>query len=131
MQLDGFQEVSQVLRAGVYALCHRGQVVYVGKAKTLLSRVAAHRSMWGKARRGQAIPDWIPIKGILFDECFIRTCRTDQLDALEREMINKYKPKFNILLKTGEKITAPIALTVNGISIDLNQPATGGLERRV
>ena len=35
MQLEGFTDVSTLLRAGVYALCKRGVVIYVGKSKSL------------------------------------------------------------------------------------------------
>lgn len=125
MRLEGFEDISTVLRAGVYALAYRGAVVYVGKSKSLYSRIYAHRSMWTKARQGKKPPAWWPssVKGILFDEVHIRPCRLDQLDALEQELINRYKPRYNVQLKAPGPITAPIPLTINGVALCLNQPS--------
>lgn len=128
MELSGFLAISPVLRAGVYALAYRGEVVYVGRSKAMLARVYTHRSVWQAKRRGK-VPSWLPVKGILFDEVFIRPCRVDQLDALEREMINLYKPRYNELLKSSE----PVGLTglrIRGVELQLNRPAEP-VQRRV
>lgn len=115
---------------GVYALGQRGTVVYVGKAKCLLSRIAAHRSMWGRQQKGTSVPSWMPIKGIPFDEVHTFPCRVDQLATVEAAMIEKYKPRYNKVLKTPGTTTAPIALTINGVSLGLNRPSAPALPRR-
>lgn len=115
--MEGFVEVSAILRTGVYALVKDGTVVYVGKAKAMLQRVYAHKNLYASRSKK---PDWMPIKGILFDEVWVRPCRQDLVDELEREMINLYKPRYNKLLKTPGKTLAEIPLVVGGVSLRLN-----------
>lgn len=98
--LAGFVNVSEVLRSGVYALVHRGEVVYVGKAKAMLTRVYSHRRAWGdKRQKARELPSWFPIKGIMFDEVWVQPVALADLDRVEREMIARYRPRHNILLK--------------------------------
>ena len=130
MELGGFTNVSDILRSGVYALLLKGTVVYVGKSKNLYSRIYTHRSLYNKKRRGAALPEWMPVKAMKFDEVHIRPCHVDLLDKLEYEMINLYKPKYNSALKNGLKIATPIILTIGGASVTLNEPRTH-LERRI
>ena len=54
--LEGFIEVTPILRAGVYALVREGAVVYVGQSKKPLQRISAHKSNWGR----KAMPAWMP-----------------------------------------------------------------------
>lgn len=129
MELSGFISVSEVLKSGVYALVHHGVVVYVGKSKTMLARIYTHRAQWGK----KSMP-WLPVKGILFDEVFVRPCPLHLLDALEYDMINLYKPRHNIQLKHFGKSTAPVELVINGITLHLNRPRPSGqpiIDRRL
>jgi len=120
MQLEGFQDVSILLRAGVYALCKRGIVIYVGKSKSLYARIYTHKHFANRGAKGKAVPSWLPVKGIQFDEVFIRHCTLEALDDLEREMINLYKPKYNESLKNGLKVRAPINLVIGGIVLQMN-----------
>lgn len=103
--LEGFIDVSAILRCGIYALIRDGAVVYVGQSKKMLSRVSAHKSNWGR----KATPVWMPasLRGVLFDEVHVLPCRVEDLDRLERALINLYKPKYNIQHKTAEPV--PIA----------------------
>lgn len=122
MNLDGFDDVTEIMRCGVYALVSKGKVIYVGKSKGMLARVYTHRQNWIARRRGRGIPDWLtPVKGILFDEIHVCPCSLDRLDSVEREMIDRYKPKYNEQLKTQEKITAPINIVVGGVALTLNE----------
>jgi excinuclease UvrABC nuclease subunit len=117
VEIEGFTSAGQILRSGVYILVHRGVIVYIGKSKSMLGRIYAHRSMWGtKAKRRV---DYLP-KGILFDDVFIRPCPVDLLDELEFEMINIYKPRLNIKLKTPGASDRPFSLNVNGTELKLN-----------
>lgn len=95
--LEGFINVSAILRCGVYALVREGVVVYVGQSKKPLARVSAHRSNWGR----KAMPAWMPasLRGVLFDEVHVLPCKVEQLNELEKALINLYKPKYNIALK--------------------------------
>lgn len=97
MELEGFADVSAMLQGGVYALVHRGVVVYVGKSKMMLGRVYNHRSTWG--RKSQKAVGLKPIKGILFDSIWVRPCPSDAIDDLEYRMINLYKPRYNSMLR--------------------------------
>jgi len=131
VQLEGFTAVSEILRSGVYALAYKGEVVYVGKSKAMLARVYTHRQVWAQKRKGNT-PAWLNVKGILFDSIFVRPCHPDQIDALEREMINTYKPKHNELLKAPGPVTGSITLTINGRTISTSATkAVVGVERRV
>lgn len=129
MELGGFINASEILRSGVYALVWKGEVVYIGKSKAMLVRIYSHRS----AARGKS-PSWLPVKGIVFDEVHIRPCSLAVIDELEYQMINLYKPKYNILLKHTGKSSAPITLNINGLAISLNaQPSRPApqIERRI
>lgn len=103
--LEGFINVSVVLRCGVYALVRAGVVVYIGQSKKMLSRIEAHRSNWGR----KSVPAWMPVslRGVLFDEVHVLPCRVEDLDHLERALIELYKPKYNIQHKT----PAPVEIT--------------------
>lgn len=129
MQLSEFTEVSVILQPGVYALCMKGQVIYVGKAKNLYSRIYTHRNLSKKDRKS---PSWMPqsLKGIRFDQVFVLPCHVDRLDQLEHDMINKYKPKYNISLKNGLKVKVEIPLRINGITLTLNRPTPEPMVRR-
>lgn len=132
LALEDFTDASLILRAGVYALCHRGVVIYVGKTKSMLTRIYTHKNMWSaKRRKGVSIPSWLPVPGIMFDQIFIRPCAVEALDSLEAAMINKYKPRYNINLKNNLKVAAPIHLIVNGVTLGLNAPQVEPIERRI
>lgn len=132
LRLEGFEDVSGLLHAGVYALVAKQVVIYVGKSKALLPRVYTHRQNYINKRKGK-VPEWLtPVKGMFFDELFVRPCRIEELDALEREMIERYKPRYNQLLKTQELVTCPVPLQIGGVVLTLNaKPATLGIERRI
>ena len=130
MQLDDFTDVSTLLRSGVYALCKRGVVIYVGKAKGLYSRIYTHKHFANRGAKGLKVPDWLPVKGIQFDEVFIRPCHVDDLARLEAEMINLYKPRYNQSLKNGLKVALPATITIAGVEIQMSVPPPPQIERR-
>lgn len=128
--LEGFTDVSLLLRAGVYALCKRGVVIYVGKSKSLYSRIYTHKHFANRGAKGRKIPDWLPVKGIQFDEVFIRPCVLEDLDKLEYEMVNLYKPRYNQSLKNNLK--APLTtIFVAGVQLNLSAPPRPQVERRL
>jgi excinuclease UvrABC nuclease subunit len=134
MQLEGFVDVSPLLKAGVYLLAAKGKVIYVGKSRAMIARIYTHRNLYISKRKGRQTPEWLsPVKGIYFDEVLIRPCMLEALDALEREMIDRYKPRLNQMLKTQEKIVAPINLVIGAVSLTLNKASPPGphLARRL
>lgn len=127
--IEGFIEVTTILRCGVYALVRDGAVVYVGQSKRMLSRIEAHRSQWARSTKA---PDWLPIKGILFDQVFIRPCRVEDLNTIERQLIDLYKPRFNVKLKAPTPTTTPMVMTLPcGTTIPLNHRPPVRFERRI
>ena len=127
--MDGFVDVSLVLRQGVYILLHQGVVVYVGKAKVMLGRVYSHRVKWGSKSR-KPVTGSIPAKGMLFDQVMIRPCFSTDIDALEAELIARHRPRYNTQLKSSippelNGLVARIVAGRGGIA-----PASPRLERR-
>lgn len=132
MHLDGFLDVSPTLRAGVYALVSHGRVIYVGKSKRMLSRIDQHRAAYSAKRRKGANASWITdtlgIPGLTFDEVHIRPCRLEDLDAIEREMIDRFQPQYNVRLRTPGRL--PEIMVVNGVSVSLVPAALPPITRR-
>lgn len=131
MNIEGFDDFSCMLRSGVYALGHKGKVVYIGKSRLMLRRIYQHRYNWGRAKKF-GHPTWLP-KGILFDEIFVRPCTLEQLDQLEYAMINLYKPRYNILLKEPTLVNEPFVVNIGKVQLKFNHTEAKplGIERRV
>lgn len=127
LALDGFVEVSPLLQCAVYALAKGGVVVYVGQSKKPLARIAAHRAQLGR----KSTPDWMPIRGVAFDQIFIRPCAPEALNALEAEMINLYKPRLNIRIKNKLPIDTPFTIRVGDHSLAINTRSCPPFERRI
>jgi excinuclease UvrABC nuclease subunit len=110
--LEGFVDVTAILRSGVYALLREGKVVYIGQSRKPLTRIESHRSMWG---RRQKAPAWMQamVKGMLFDEVHVLPCRIEDLDEVERAMIALYRPYYNIKLKPPQMVEVPAAEIIN------------------
>ena len=133
MILEGFTNISESLRCGIYALAMKGKVIYIGKSKCMLVRIYSHRN--AKSKKG-SLPSWFPVKGIAFDEVHVQPCHPDRLDKLEFDMINLYKPRLNINLKNNLAINIPHILRVGNIEILVAAQATvhpsiGKIERRI
>jgi len=126
LALDGFVEVSPMLQCAVYALAKDGVVIYVGQSKKPLARIAAHRAQLGR----KSTPDWMPIRGIAFDQIFLRPCRPEDLNALEAEMINLYKPRLNVRVKNRLPIASAFNLRMGDFTLQINRP-TSPFERRI
>ena len=126
--LEGFVNVSAILRCGIYALVREGTVVYVGQSKKMLARISAHKSNWGR----KAMPAWMPVslRGVLFDEVHVLPCRVEDLDRIERGLIDLYKPKYNIMHKAPGYIKTEFNITISGHTVPINRPAAK-FERRI
>ena len=123
MELEGFTDVSDSLRSGVYALCRKGVVIYVGKSKSMIGRINTHRRAWADRRKKESwINNVLGIPGLFFDEVHILPCPAHMLDYVEQAMIEKYRPHYNVQHAASGKIRAPIELVVMGQTLTLNKP---------
>ena len=96
-------------KPGVYVMHDvEGTVIYVGKAKNLKNRVSQYFRSSPKPSKVQAMID-----NIDDFEYFITASEMDAL-ALESNLIKKYQPFYNILLKDGKQFPY--------IKIDLKEP---------
>lgn len=94
-------------KSGVYVMKNAGgAVIYVGKAKSLKNRVSQYFRNSPKPSKVQAMVD-----NIDDFEYFITVSERDAL-ALESNLIKKYQPHYNILLKDG-KAFPYIAINMN------------------
>src|SRR5438874_1674063 len=83
------------LSAGVYLYKNaEGEVIYVGKAKNLRSRVASyfHEGRWEDAKTGTLVREAVDVE-------YIVVANNKEALALENNLIKQRKPRFNILLR--------------------------------
>src|SRR5271166_106181 len=81
--------------SGVYLYKNaEGEVIYVGKAKNLRSRVASyfHQGRWEDAKTGTLVRE-------AADVDYIVVANNKEALALENHLIKQKKPRFNILLR--------------------------------
>jgi excinuclease ABC subunit C len=71
-----------------------GEVIYVGKAKNLRSRVASyfHEGRWEDAKTGTLVREAVDVE-------YIVVANNKEALALENNLIKQRKPRFNILLR--------------------------------
>ncbi len=74
----------------------KGEVIYVGKAKNLFNRVKSYFVTGGTIKTNVMVPKIARI------ECIVVDSEVEAL-ILEAELIKKYKPRYNILLKDDKK----------------------------
>jgi excinuclease ABC subunit C len=81
--------------AGVYLYKNaEGDVIYVGKAKNLRSRVSSyfHQGRWEDAKTGTLVREAVDVD-------YIVVANNKEALALENHLIKQKKPRFNILLR--------------------------------
>src|SRR6202030_1849569 len=81
--------------AGVYLYKNaEGEVIYVGKAKNLRSRVSSyfHEGRWLDAKTGTLVREAVDVD-------YIVVANNKEALALENNLIKQRKPRFNILLR--------------------------------
>ena len=81
--------------AGVYLYKNaQGEVIYVGKAKNLRSRVSSyfHQGRWEDAKTGTLVREAVDVD-------YIVVANNKEALALENHLIKQKKPRFNILLR--------------------------------
>lgn len=119
--VEGFDDASALLNAGVYLLAWQGTVVYVGKSQMMLGRIYSHRVAWGRKSRLRKTA-LIPPKGILFDQVLYRRCPLHLVDELEASLITQYHPRYNTQLKSS--IPPELAMLVKHIVPSIAIPPT-------
>ncbi len=93
-------DLSQKIRSlpaspGVYLYKNaEGEVIYVGKAKNLRSRVSSyfHEGRWEDAKTGTLVREAVDVD-------YIVVANNKEALALENHLIKQKKPRFNILLR--------------------------------
>ena len=98
-QLKGAEVISQFVKRlpnspGVYRMFNaRGDVLYVGKAKSLKKRVASYAKMGGHTNRiARMIAETANME-------FVRTRTETEALLLEANLIKRLRPRFNVLLR--------------------------------
>jgi excinuclease ABC subunit C len=94
--MDLLQKIRTIpTEPGVYLYKNaEGDVIYVGKAKNLRSRVASyfHEGRWEDAKTGTLVREAVDIE-------YIVVANNKEALALENNLIKGRKPRFNILLR--------------------------------
>jgi excinuclease ABC subunit C len=94
--MDLLQKIRTVpTEPGVYLYKNaEGDVIYVGKAKNLRSRVASyfHEGRWEDAKTGTLVREVVDVD-------YIVVANNKEALALENNLIKQRKPRFNILLR--------------------------------
>src|SRR6202790_3181799 len=96
------------MEPGVYLYKNaEGDVIYVGKAKNLRSRVASyfHEGQWEDAKTGILVREAVDVD-------YIVVANNKEALALENNLIKQRKPRFNILLRD-DKTYPYIKLTLH------------------
>ena len=73
------------------------------------------------------------MRGVLFDQVFVLPCRVEDLDRIERGMIDLYKPRYNIALKAPGVTKTQMEIQLpSGARVPFNQAQpTPRFERRI
>src|SRR6266702_4389569 len=94
--MDLLQKIRTIpTEPGVYLYKNaEGEVIYVGKAKNLRSRVASyfHEARWEDAKTGTLVREAVDVD-------YIVVANNKEALALENNLIKQRKPRFNILLR--------------------------------
>jgi excinuclease ABC subunit C len=94
--MDLLQKIRSIpTEPGVYLYKNaEGEVIYVGKAKNLRSRVASyfHEGRWEDAKTGTLVREAVDVD-------YIVVANNKEALALENNLIKQRKPRFNILLR--------------------------------
>src|ERR1700691_3079906 len=107
--MDLLQKIRTIpAEPGVYLYKNaEGEVIYVGKAKNLRSRVASyfHEGRWEDSKTGTLVREAVDVD-------YIVVANNKEALALENNLIKQRKPRFNILLrddKTYPYVELPLA----------------------
>ena len=121
---DGFERLPHVWASGVYALVRSERVIYIGKATNIHSRIGHHISNMKSYQKGVAtFAMKTRRKFFVFDDIWFMPVPVEKLDQAEREMIRKYQPKYNIVLRVDPD------MTIDLVALGLAKPVAQVLRR--
>ena len=107
--MDLLQKIRTIpTEPGVYLYKNaEGEVIYVGKAKNLRSRVSSyfHEGRWEDAKTGTLVREAVDVE-------YIVVANNKEALALENNLIKQRKPRFNILLRD-DKTYPYVKLSLN------------------
>lgn len=84
-------DISGVLRPGVFLLGNHDRVIYVGKARCILAALANH-IVRNRVKRSV---EWFPIRSMIFDRIEIIPCDVARATTLAAALITLYNPLHN------------------------------------
>lgn len=118
----GAVDCSCLIRPAIYFLLHEGAVVYIGQSRMPIQRIYAHRSSWGKKKADE----WRrmgrkAVKAVIFDEVHLLRTTIENLDEVEQEMIQRYRPRYNVHHNRGVAIPPELAALVAELCAPLSQ----------
>jgi excinuclease UvrABC nuclease subunit len=126
---DGFVEVSQLLTVAVYALVSRGKVVYIGQSTQPLVRLFQHRLKAGERVCQQKAGK--RIERFPFDQIYIMSCTLAEVNQVERRLIAKHQPKYNILHRYEKIDFKSLVMSLAPVVDKSVHPTIGKMERRI
>jgi len=107
--MDLLQKIRTIpTEPGVYLYKNaEGEVIYVGKAKNLRSRVSSyfHEGRWEDAKTGTLVREAVDVE-------YIVVANNKEALALENNLIKQRKPRFNVLLRD-DKTYPYVKLSLN------------------
>lgn len=103
MILEGFTDISSLLRPAIYILLRDGEVMYVGKSKHPLFRIQSHKNqhlyLKNKKKSIKTVYGKRYVKEIPFNEIKLLPCDEDKLDETEIALIKQLNPRYNYIHK--------------------------------
>lgn len=97
--MENFVRLREVLTpVGVYALLWQGTVIYVGKSVNLLQRLSMHYVKMQRHLKGLPPYESHHSDPIVFDDVYIKWVPVDMLDREEIRLIQRYQPRYNVLM---------------------------------
>ena len=115
---EGFDELPRVMApSAVYVLLWEGRVVYVGQSKNVYARVATHYQAVVRARKGlRQAANYTGPAAFRFDKVMIRWCPKRDLDRLETELIDRFRPEHNVIVR---RVLPKLSFDVLGLADEL------------
>lgn len=96
VEIPGFAPVVGVVApAGIYCLCLRGEVVYVGKSTNVYARISRHGQNLRRAQSGKRPYDANSIMLVEFDAVMVKFCPVADLGTEELALIQRLRPVHN------------------------------------
>jgi hypothetical protein len=109
LEIEGFVELPRAdTPFGVLCLLWKGEVVYVGKSKSVYDRLAL---ITVRQKDTRVLPTYVgssratmapPIR---YDQAFVRFCAVEDLVRLEVKYQEKYRPRLNAAIPAAPKIS--------------------------